>query len=604
MPAHWLDLYGPGRYVWRESKSSSGKVLYRRLGIVENLFDSDGTYFEGRADLHQDIRIEVRTRLSAIELRKRIVLAWTLMRGYHVLMACKSCHLQDIDDMHASEQWTDKCFAFVQPGGMDQAISEARSQVCFVEDTYPDVDFAEFYHHIKNTGRALDPSKGLAKLYVMPPVTTQQGTLELRFVLILAHQITDGLTSFRWGNHLPELLNYSVDKMYDEIEKLSSSQRQTKLLLPPAQEALYPARSKTHVRARWQWAVTRILRYVKKAAPTAFPNPLRRDKILSEAERLPLLFSKVLDYSRVPPLGAGWVGTDLSKRASSNLTRLCKQGGFSVGSGCFVLVALVMMQLEEKRNPDIKSELRLPFVGSFPINPRPFLTEATTGKEDSCMLAFSEGVALPFLPSDLDFVGRFKLLGKLAHKQLRQYQKRKRSTHEQVLLGSRSPDQLLPALFLSTMERMEDRALPSHKAHLNPQGAYQAQSSAISTFATCGISSVGDVSGLLSTGKHDVGAELGDRDLIADMRGMGSVVRPRDGEFLVGAVSKNGVVSFGSAFDANAIDPDRAERWKQLMESVLDKEMNLENSGPKAKIDVVASTDVTPVVSPARTSKL
>lgn len=186
------------------------------------------------------------------------------------------------------------------------------------------------------------------------------------------------------------------------------------------------------------------------------------------------------------------------------------------------------------------------------------------------MLAFSDGVTLPFLPRNLDFRGRFKLLGKQAHKQLRQYQKRKRSAEEELHLGSRSPSQLIPALYCSTLERMENRAPEDKKTGLNVQGLYPAKTSP--TMATCGISSVGDVSTILKMPAVNLD-QPGDKDLIAEFKGVSSCVRPRDGEFLVGASGDQQHLGFLVAYDANAIDPARAEEWKELMVTMLDKDL-------------------------------
>lgn len=243
---------------------------------------------------------------------------------------------------------------------------------------------------------------------------------------------------------------------------------------------------------------------------------------------------------------------------------------------------MAMMSLEEKLHPSIDLDYRLPFIGSFPVNPRPFLTSNTTGSEDNCMLAFSDGVVLPFLPADLSFTGRFKLLGRLAHRQLRQYQKRQVSGAEEVHMGSRSPSQLLPMLFCGTLERLEGRHEGDERAGVDVQGKYPAGTAG--GLATCGVSSVGDVSGVFAavgvgggvpaaTGAKDGDVHVdGDKDLIATFESMNACVRPRDGEFLVGAIgdSRRDEFMFNVSFDATAIDDARVSEWKGLMEGILD----------------------------------
>ncbi|KAJ9654910.1 hypothetical protein H2198_006092 [Neophaeococcomyces mojaviensis] len=581
VPLHWLELQEPERYRWDKlSDHSSSKekgIYYRRLGVVESLFDNDGSVTCGRADLHQNLRMEVCTILSDDQLRERIILAWTLMRHSHVLLSCQSMHIQSLFPEYRSAKWTDQCFVYRWPQSVTDAVKETQAQLQFVADEYPDVNPQEFFHHIMNTARAIDPHQALSKLYIMPFRRTDQGTVLLHFMPILAHQITDGLTTYRWNNHFSQILNFTKTQLHAALNALFTNENDVLHRLPPAQEALYPLRSHTLARERWHWLLTRVLRHVRNPPPAAFQNPLRRPQPLLSAKSFVPTFNKVLDYSITPPLNAGHVSADLYGRSVANMRFLCRSVGISIGSGCFTLVALVMMYLYERLDPHIALTARRPFVGSFPVNPRPFLSgEPTTGKEDSCMLAFSDGVTLPFLPCDLDFAGRFRLLGRLAHKQLRQYQKRKRTLAEEVHLGSRSPSQLIPALFCSTLERMEGRTVGEHKAGINVQGNYPAKASP--TLATCGISSVGDQTAVLAELKVDLQQPLEDgKDVLADFRGMASVVRPRDGEFLVGAIGERDHLGFLAAFDANAIDSERTKEWKKLMETMLDFE--LESNG-------------------------
>lgn len=561
---YWLELQKADRYLWQ---NIGNRRYFRRMGVVESLFDGDGEYWCGRADLHQNVRFEVKTNLSESDLKERLILAWTLMRHSHVLLSSKALFTQGSE----GQKWTEKGFVYDWPLNIETAVEETRSQVIFVADQYPDLDAADFFHHVMNTGRAIDSRVSLSRLYVMAFRNTSKNTIELHLIPILAHQITDGLTTYRWINHLSYIMNTSLEELTHSLRQLFDSEEDMRKRLPPAQEALYPVRSLSRARERWHWLLTRILRYVRRPPPASFQNPLRRDKVLSEARSFPEKYERVLNYGHTPPLNAGHVGADLYGRSVQNMRRLCKEAGISIGSGCFTLVAMVMMQLEEQRTPEIDLAERLPFVGSFPVNPRPFFSgEPTTGNENSCMLAFSDGVTLPFLPRDLDFVGRFRLLGRLAHRQLRQYQKKKKSLEEEIHLGSRSPSQLIPALFCSTLERMEGRVPEGQKAGVTVQGNYPARAGP--SLATCGISSVGDVSALLTPPAVNLD-ESTKKDIVAELKGMGSTVRPRDGEFLVGAIGMPTHLGFGVSYDANAIDPDKAREWKRIMESILDREL-------------------------------
>lgn len=562
---HWLDLQKAERYNWQRSND---RVYYRPLGVVESLFDADGSLWCGRADLHQNISFEIKTQLSDDQLRERLILAWTLMRHDQILLSCTSEYPHEFTTESRSTRWTDKCFVYRRPRSSEEALADNRLQVKFVADAYSNVDIKDFYHHTMNSARTLNAREALSKLYVMPFQRTSNDTILLHFICVIAHQIVDGLTTFRWAGKLAEILNMDGNELDQMLGKLFINEHELRPRLPLAQEAFYPVRSQKKVRERWHWLLTRVLRHVRHPPPAAFQNPLRRQKPLAEARPLPPTYRDVLDYSQTPPLNSGRISGDLYGRSVQNMRKLCKEAGFSIGSGLFTLVSMAMMEMEERRNPDVSMAQRLPFVGSFPVNPRPFLTgESPNG---SCMLAFSDGVTLPFLPHDLDFVGRFKLLGRLAHRQLRQYQKRKRSLEEEIHLGSRSPSQLIPALFCSTTERMENRADAEAKAGINVQGSLPAKASP--TLATCGISSVGDISVLMTPPKVDL-SNLGGKDLVAEFKGISSLVRPRDGEFLVGAYGDSKHLSFGVSYDANAIDPAKAEEWKMVMEGLLDRDL-------------------------------
>lgn len=574
-PLHWLELQKAERYTWR--KVQDNKRRYARYqGVVESLFDSDGALWCGRADLHQNLRFDVKTTLTDKELRERIVLAWTLMRHSHVLLSCTAMDQHEALGGIPSRRWTDRCFVYSCPQSTSDAIIQTERQVVFVSDEYADLDTRHFFNHIMNTSRAINSQEALSKLYVMPFVRKDRGTVLLHFLPVLAHQITDGLTTFRWNNHFAHIMNYSQHELVTKLDSLFYPEADVLSRLPPAQEALYPIRSCNPARERWHWLLTRILRHVRLPPPAAFQNPLRREKPLEKAQAYPQFYDKILDYAQTPPLNAGNISADLYGRSVSNMRHLCSEAGISIGSGCFTLVAMVMMDFEERRHPHVALSERLPFVGSFPVNPRPFLSgRPTTGEENSCILAFSDGVILPFLPRNLDLVGRFKLLGRLAHRQLRQYQKRARSVEEEVHLGSRSPSQLIPALFCSTLERMEGRMDNGRKASVNVQGAYPARASP--TLATCGISSVGNVSTILAPPKVNLDEALPEgKDMVAEFKGMASVVRPRDGEFLVGAIGDSEHLGFLAAYDANAIDPAKTTEWKRLMESTLDRDIPLE----------------------------
>lgn len=216
--------------------------------------------------------------------------------------------------------------------------------------------------------------------------------------------------------------------------------------LPPAQEAVYPPVGNSPPRTRWKWAISRILRHKRVPPPDAFKNPLKRADALPEAQTIPPTFDKVLDYSKKPPCNAYVGAATLSAPVTRGIVRLCREAKCSVGAGLFALVGMAQMALEEINRPDIQLDQRNPFVASFPLNPRPFLDYK--GPPDSIMLAFSDGISLPFLPSELPVEARFKLLVRQAHRQLGVYQKKPRSSGDSARLGARSPSQMIPMQYL------------------------------------------------------------------------------------------------------------------------------------------------------------
>lgn len=568
-PPSWLESYATNHHDWHEAVHLGSAISYRRIGIVEGLFNTDGIDCEGRADLTIDLQIEIRTCLSLDQLRDRLVQAWGVLRHRHILLSSRVCQGKEISshDLVAGIDSQDWLYVYTPSTSPAAMVADAKRHTVFVQDHYPHAQNDEFFVHLLNCSRCIDPFDSLSRLYVMPLVQTGHGTYNVHLMVIAGHEIVDGLASMRWMASFIDLLNESAGALAIDAKELCTSSPQPRL--PPAQESLYPSMGKSQARQRWSWVISRILRHVKKPGRAAFQNPLRRARPLSKGEALQPKFSRVIDYSRVPPLNTYAVRPTLSMAASRRLATLCREIRISVGSGCFALVALVMMQFEERRNPHVPAHERLPFVGSFPVNPRPFLTGTpTTGKEDSLMLAFSEGIALPFLPSDLSLEGRLRLLGKQAHRHLRQYQKRPRNLQQQGELGSRSPSQLLPMMYLSTMERLENKSTHSRRRGWNIQGQYPTTWSP--TLATCGVSSVGPRGSIIASGKYDTEKLGAGKDVGVDFRGLDTTVRARDGEFLIGAVGDNGQLKFGVSYDGCAIDPALANEWKVVMETILE----------------------------------
>ncbi|KAI7785790.1 hypothetical protein LA080_005907 [Diaporthe eres] len=564
----WLRRYATGYHKWRLAQHNGASVFYRPLGVVEKGFDNDGTYHEGRADINLAMSFEIKTTKSKAQLRRHILLAWTNLRLRHTLLCATATGPADYMD-HDAVQKSDRFFVIARPNGYDHAIDSAQDPVVFLDDHYSSVDAGQLYFHAQNVARTFDAAKSLVKIMVLPLENSGPSTYSLRFLFIIAHQISDGLTNANWTGDFKQLLNRKTDELQSAVPPLISTLHER---LPPSQEDLYPPISGSRARQRWFWAITLVLRHVQKPLPPAFQNPLRYPNAPIKAVAPDLrTFDKVLDYSKVPPLNAGRVVAHIGRDGTRRLHRVCREVGCSIGAGSFVLAGIVMMEIYEKRFPDVPLHERRAFIGSFPINPRPFFNH--TAKPDSTMLAFSDGVVLPFLSSDLDLDGRIRLLVRSAQRQLSRYQKRPRNDKTVGMLefmGPRGAGRVVAMNYLDVIERANIK-LPGH-LHREFQYQKTLPKQVNPTMATCGVSSVGKSDPGSTPGQIDLSKSLdGEEDaLIADIRSMAQNVRPRDGEFLIGIWGSDDSVDASVSYDSGAIDPAWAQVWKDKMETILE----------------------------------
>lgn len=565
--AHWLDQYASSYHDWHKAQDGGKHLFYRPLGLVETAFDTDGVYFEGRADVNALLELEVNHHLSNHQLQTRISLAWTVLRLYHVLLLARAVDRKTY--MTAGNAASRRFFLICPPDTPEDAIADASKSLAFVEQPFDQCRLAEFYRHTQNTGRVVDADKHLAKLFVFPLKKTSQTKGSLKFLFVKGHQITDGLTNFTWLNHFVKLLNKPLAELEESVRGLSP-QASIRTRLPLPQEDLYPRISGLGAKKCWFWLLTLVLRHVKKPLPAAFPNPLRRKTPFTEAVAMPPIYGNYLNYSVKPPLNTFTCMARVPQSATRRLHQWCREAGTSIGAGAFVLVAMVMMSLHEDQHPDEEQKGRHPFIGSFPINPRPFFNHHEA--PNSMMLAFSDGVVLPFLPSSLNLEARFKVLVRQAHRQLSLYQKRARTEDFNALayMGSRGAGRVIAMNYIGAMERLRAKlpeplrdSLGSH----SPQGQLPAQQNG--SMATCGVSSVGR-SGWRQ-GEYDVDGDLGEGEdaFVADYRFSRQNVRARDGEFLVGVWGDEDGIAANVSYDGNAIDEDLVKEWQYRMENLL-----------------------------------
>ncbi|KAF1912353.1 hypothetical protein BDU57DRAFT_522572 [Ampelomyces quisqualis] len=556
---HWLDRYANNQHAWTLSTSQNGSQCFKRpLGLVENSFDSDGTYFGGRADMTATFKLEVRHTLDETSLRARIANAWTLLRLHHVLL--KSRIENDVDS-------GERCFVVDVPATANQAIQQVEQNITWLEDFELDARLNEqdLHYHALNVTRIIQPKECLSKLHVLPLKPLANGTWELRFLIIMAHQISDGLSAYNWFSHFIKILNTPAAAIEREL-CICINPGHIKAKLPPAQEDFYPKIPGNIARQRWFWAIMRVLRHVQKTMPRTLTNPLRRAKRLEAAIPLPPTYSQIFDYSLAsrPPMSSGHVVAVLSPAASAHMISLCRSVNVSIGAGCFALAGLSMMAIYESLHGPFNAPA---FGASFPLNPRAFFDAQP--QADSCMLAFSEGIIMPFLPSRLPVDARFKLVAKNANRELRVYQKRLKENDRALgNFDKHSPARLLATGYLAQMERVEDKLPEEKKTGLTPQGQLKPRMGQYG--ATCGVSSVGSLKAFFKPGDYDL-EDMKGKDFVADYRGLRMGVRARENEFLIGSsTDANGLVGFGVSYDENAISQETAQKWADTISGLLE----------------------------------
>lgn len=492
------------------------------------------------------------------------MLAWTALRLQHVMLMSRT---EDESNQDGSKRY----FVIDVPSTSEAAIQEMEQNIVWLEDQDFDesLDESELHHHALNVARIVDPEKCMSKIHVLPLKPLPNETFELRFLIIMAHQTSDGLSAYGWFNHFIRILNSSSLDIERSIAQFIQPEA-IKKRLPPAQEDLYPKIAGSKARQRWFWAIIRVLRHVKKDMSPTFVNPLRRESRLEKAIALEPKFATIFDYSeeRRPPMSSGHISASLSPSASARMISMCREAKISIGAGCFALAGLSMMAIHEQRYKDVPPSERPAFAASFPLNPRAFFSEKI--EADSCMLAFSEGILMPFLPSDLPVEGRFKLVAKNANRELRMYQKRlKNGKEDKSVLDPHSPGRILATGYLAQIERVDAKMPIERQLGSDAQGELKPRLGKYG--ATCGVSSVGSLAVFFKPGTYDL-ENMNGKDLVADYRGLKMGVRARDNEFLVGSsTDADGIVGFGVSYDLNAISQEATENWSKIISGLLEK---------------------------------
>lgn len=560
---HWLDLYGSDCYEWQRATQDGRTLFYRPLGLVEFCFDADGRYYEGRADISMRLDLTIESKLSRQERQRHLThltLAWACLRARHIIASAKAPAWQDW--MHRPAQITHEyCFLVKVPCDASNALEQAGKHICFLEDNHEEVNAKLFYTQSQNSARVLNADQALSKLFVLPPRKQHDGKEKLTCIFVAAHEIGDGLSVGRWVPDFTRLLNMTTTAL--EAELGAAIRPDTiKDILPKAQESLYPRITGSRARRRWFWLLTRIVRHVRKPLPAGFANPLLRN-VKHSSSAVPPLWTDALNYDRAPINASAPVGTNMSAAATARLVATCKSAGVSIGAGCFALAAIIMMEFYERQEPHISPEARKPFITGFPLNPRPWLTGNPS--TDSLMLAFSDGILLPFLPSSLDLDGRLRLLAKAAQRQLAVYQKRSpvRADHDGLqYMSSRGAGRMLAIQYLSSFERCELLLPVEKRKGSNPQGGYEMRPNL--TRQTCGVSSTGRRAPL------NADVVRSNVDFVATAEDIQPSVRPREGEFLIGIAGTDAGIGTFISVDDSSMDPELVNAWLHRFETILE----------------------------------
>jgi hypothetical protein len=502
---------------------------------------------------------------------------------------------------------------------------------------------------LSNSRRLIQERKSLSKLFVFFDEHREEEddgygnddddtpvVVTARLALVSAHCTTDGVTtSSNWVPDLLHLLNAPGTAMLEDLFLKNASAKMMRARLPPAQEDLYLPVRGSAARQRWFWAIARVMGWCRRGTPTGFVNPLKWKGGVTREQMLHRIwlstdqaqyfapwgesdFGEGQRVTREPTTSTGRTMAQLSPEATKELVAIARSVGATVGAACFALIALSMMDLSMEMFGGANAYdhgLRnvQPWVGSFPINARPYIRFPAHASPDSCMLAFSDGLALPFLPPAAGSVEqRLRLLCASATRQLRKVKESKIDAGDSAAESKedarkrRVAAQLTMAWnYIDTVDRIEQR-LPEERWTV---GNMAAVAEALTgkppkpRKATCGVSSLGNLEkvldGELFLRKRPKGEETengvpvntsprngksssrsgngaapkiataAEPPIDAHFREIRLGVRAREGEFLVLCWGLGGRLHFEASYDAGQIDEVHAERWRLCMERML-----------------------------------
>lgn len=126
--------------------------------------------------------VRVKHKLSSEGFRRRITLAWANLRLRHVMLMSRTSY---------DEKLRQRRFVVDLHDNIDGVLDEVLRSVVWVDDHYEQVDGIEMHRHAFNVGRIVEPEICMSKLHVLPLVRRQDGSHELRFLIVMGHQISE-----------------------------------------------------------------------------------------------------------------------------------------------------------------------------------------------------------------------------------------------------------------------------------------------------------------------------------------------------------------------------------------------------------------------------
>ena len=94
--------------------------------------------------MNAQLDLEVKSAIPHVDLRERILFAWTCLRCQHLLLQAKAVSTSRVFGRDTVAR-SDVCFLVEAPGRLVQAIEDAAQHLVFLADHYDHVDPQDFW---------------------------------------------------------------------------------------------------------------------------------------------------------------------------------------------------------------------------------------------------------------------------------------------------------------------------------------------------------------------------------------------------------------------------------------------------------------------------